>query len=105
MRVGFAGLGRMGAHMARNLARSGHDLTLWNRTPAKALALASELNCAVADSPRALSDAADVVVTMLADDPSSEAVNSGQDGLFAGSAQSYEEMGTMSPDHIAWLAL
>lgn len=77
MRVGFAGLGRMGTHMARNLARAGHDLTLWNRTADKAAALAAELGCAVVDSPRALSDAAQVVVTMLADDPSSEAVHAG----------------------------
>ncbi|MBF9031442.1 NAD-binding protein [Rhodobacterales bacterium HKCCE3408] len=104
MRVGFAGLGRMGAHMARNLSRAGHDLTLWNRTPDKARTLAAELGCAVADSPRALSDAAEVVVTMLADDPSSDAVHSGPDGLFAGSARTFVEMGTMSPDHIARLA-
>ena len=43
MRVGFAGLGRMGAHMARNLSRAGHKVTLWNRTPGKAQALAAEL--------------------------------------------------------------
>lgn len=100
MRVGFAGLGRMGAHMARNLAWAGHDLTLWNRSTDKARALADELGCAVADSPRAVSDAAEAVVTMLADDPSSESVHSGAEGLFAGSARVFVEMGTMSPDHI-----
>jgi 3-hydroxyisobutyrate dehydrogenase-like beta-hydroxyacid dehydrogenase len=36
MRVGFAGLGRMGAHMARNLVAAGHDVTVWNRSAAKA---------------------------------------------------------------------
>lgn len=41
---------------------------------------------------------------MLADDLSSEEVHGGPDGLFAGSAVTYIEMGTMSPDHIAWLA-
>ncbi|MBI1415713.1 MAG: NAD-binding protein [Limimaricola sp.] len=104
MRIGFAGLGRMGAPMAGNLARAGHDLTLWNRSASKAVALADALGCAVADSPRALSDAADVVITMLADDPSSKAVHGGPDGLFAGTARIYIEMGTMSPDHIGWLA-
>ncbi|MDA7428780.1 NAD(P)-dependent oxidoreductase [Primorskyibacter aestuariivivens] len=103
MRAGFAGLGRMGAHMARNLSRAGFELTLWNRTPDKARALADELGCAVAESPRALSDVADVVVTMLADDPSSEAVHLGPDGLFAGGTRTFVEMGTMSPDHIARL--
>ncbi|MGB3179416.1 MAG: NAD(P)-dependent oxidoreductase [Albidovulum sp.] len=103
MRVGFAGLGRMGAHMARNLSRAGHELTLWNRSRDKAQSLAKELHCAVADSPRALSNAAEVIVTMLADDPSSKDVHGGSAGLFAGSARTYVEMGTMSPDHIAWL--
>ncbi|SNY92264.1 3-hydroxyisobutyrate dehydrogenase [Cohaesibacter sp. ES.047] len=100
MRVGFVGLGRMGVHMARNLSHAGHEVTLWNRSPDKAQALAAVLNCAVTDSPRALSNATEVVMTMLADDPSSETVHSGPDGLFAGSAQTYVEMGTMSPDHI-----
>ncbi|AXI41771.1 NAD(P)-dependent oxidoreductase [Sulfitobacter sp. SK011] len=104
MRVGFAGLGRMGAHMVRNLSRAGNDVTLWNRSIGKAQSLAAELDCAVANSPRALSNAAEVIVTMLADDPSSKDVHGGSEGLFAGSAQTYVEMGTMSPDHIAWLA-
>lgn len=103
MRVGFAGLGRMGQHMARNLARAGHTVTLWNRSIDKAHALAQELGCAVADTPKMLSQQSEIVVTMLADDPSSEAVHSGDHGLFAGSARSYIEMGTMSPDHIRGL--
>lgn len=104
MRVGFAGLGRMGAHMARNLSRAGHEVTLWNRSPGKARALAAELRCDVADSPRALSDGVEVVVTMLAGDASSETVHGDPEGLFAGSARTYVEMGTMSPDHMKWLA-
>ena len=104
MQVGFVGLGRMGVHMARNLSRAGHDLTLWNRSAAKAQALAAELGCAVADRPRDVSDRSDVVVTMLADDASSLAVHSGAEGLFAGAARVFVEMGTMSPDHIRQLA-
>lgn len=100
MRVGFAGLGRMGAHMARNLSKAGFELTLWNRSPEKSDVLAQELGCATAPSPSAISNAADVVITMLADDPSSDAVHFGADGLFSGGAPTYVEMGTMSPDHI-----
>ena len=103
MRVGFVGLGRMGEPMARNLAVAGHDLTLWNRSPAKAEALSTELDCAVAETPKALSNASDIVMTMLADDAASEAVHGGKDGLFAGSAKACIEMGTMSPRHIASL--
>lgn len=93
----------MGHPMARNLARAGFELTLWTRSGDKAQALAAELGCAVADSPRSLSDVSDVVVTMLADDRASTEVHGGPDGLFAGPARSYLEMGTMSPDHIVWL--
>src|SRR5512132_3973136 len=35
MRVAFLGLGIMGSAMARNLAKAGHDVTVWNRTPGK----------------------------------------------------------------------
>lgn len=104
MRVGFAGLGRMGVPMASNLAAAGHELTLWNRSPDKARALADRLGCAVADSPRTLAEQSAAVVTMLADDPASETVHDGADGLFAGAPPVCIEMGTMSPDHIAALA-
>lgn len=107
MRVGFAGLGRMGAPMARNLARAGHALVLWNRSPEKAAALASEIGAALAETPRALAEDAEVIVTMLADDASSVAVHGGEEGLFAaqgGPPRTFVEMGTMSPGHIAELA-
>ncbi|MGR3269884.1 NAD(P)-dependent oxidoreductase [Thalassococcus profundi] len=101
MRLGFAGLGRMGAYMARNLAASGHDLTLWNRSSDKAVSLASELSCDVAGTPAALTAGSDVVITMLADDAASEHVHCGPDGLFAArGARWFIEMGTMSPGHI-----
>lgn len=90
----------MGAHMVRNLSDAGFELSLWNRSSHKADALAAEVGCATAPTPRALSEASDVVITMLADDPSSDAVHFGADGLFSGGAQIYIEMGTMSPDHI-----
>mgnify|MGYP000350061511 CR=1 FL=1 len=105
MRVGFAGLGRMGAAMARNIAAAGHDLTVWNRTVAKAESLAAEVGGTVAPTPRALADGSDVVITMLADDRSSQAVHSGADGLFSGNPpMTCLEMGTMSPDHVRALA-
>ncbi len=105
MRVGFAGLGRMGAHMAANLVAAGHQVTVWNRSPEKARALADQTGCAVAATPADLTNASEVVVTMLADDPSSEAVHLGPDGLFNGQgARVFVEMGTMSPDHIRVLS-
>jgi 3-hydroxyisobutyrate dehydrogenase len=64
MRVAFLGLGRMGEPMAAHVARAGHDLTVWNRTPGKASALVSlgaREAPTIADAVRE----ADVVVTML----------------------------------------
>lgn len=107
MQVGFAGLGRMGAHMARNLARAGFTLTVWNRTEGKARALSDETGCAVAATPRLLAETSDVVFTMLADDAASYDVHLGPDGIFAAKNPTTHvvEMGTMSPDHIAALVL
>lgn len=105
MRIGFAGLGRMGSHMAGNLVAAGHQVTVWNRSPDKAWSLADKTGCSVVLTPATLTDASDVVLTMLADDPSSEAVHLGPDGLFTGQgARIFVEMGTMSPDHIRVLS-
>lgn len=93
----------MGAPMARNLVQAGHEVTLWNRSPDKAQRLSGQIGAACAPTPRALSDAVEVVITMLADDTASEAVHLGPDGLFAGTARVFLEMGTLSPDHIAAL--
>lgn len=65
MRITFIGLGSMGLPMARNLARSDHELVVWNRTREKAEALDG---VAVADTPAAAAEGADLVITMLSDD-------------------------------------
>lgn len=67
MRVGFIGLGRMGYPMASNISAAGFPLTVWNRTVAKAEALAAETGAAVASSPADLARGVDVVITMVAD--------------------------------------
>ncbi|MEY8098325.1 NAD(P)-binding domain-containing protein [Falsihalocynthiibacter sp. S25ZX9] len=48
IRVGFVGLGRLGCHMARNLAAVGHQILLWNRSPEKAERLAQAIGYTVA---------------------------------------------------------
>ena len=66
MKVGFIGLGRMGAGMAGSLLRAGHAVTVYNRTPGKEQALVEQGASAatqVADACRG-----DAVITMLADD-------------------------------------
>ena len=105
-RVGFVGLGRMGALMAANLGRAGFPLVLWNRSRAKVEQLALETNAEVCDTPRELAEGSDVVITMLADDHASDQVHRGADGLFAaeGGAHHLIEMGTLSPRHVRQLA-
>jgi 3-hydroxyisobutyrate dehydrogenase-like beta-hydroxyacid dehydrogenase len=67
MKIAFLGLGNMGLAMARNLLRSSHDVTVWNRTPSKADELRAD-DAKVADTVASAARGADFVVTMLADD-------------------------------------
>ncbi len=82
MEVGFIGLGAMGQGMARSLLRAGHRVTVWNRTRERAEALAAE-GAVVASTP-AEAARAGIVITMLADDRSVEAVVFGPEGILAG---------------------
>jgi len=67
VKVAFIGLGNMGSHMARNLLRARHDVTVWNRTLAKAEDLRAQ-GAEVAQSPAEAAKEVEVVITMLADD-------------------------------------
>ena len=66
-RVAFLGLGIMGSRMASNLVRSGFELTVWNRTEAKAQAFAREHSARVAATPAQAAAEADYVITMVVD--------------------------------------
>ena len=63
MKVALLGTGLMGAHMARNIARGGHEIAVWNRTRAKAEPLANIAR--VADGASDAVEGAEIVVTML----------------------------------------
>ena len=76
MQLGFIGLGVMGAGMARNLAAAGLLGAVWNRTASRAQRLGEALGVAVADSPTALADRCDVLMTCVsADEDLHEVVN------------------------------
>ena len=81
MKIGFIGLGNMGAAMARNLMRAGHEVTVWNRSPEKAETLLAEGAMRAATPAEAASG--EVVHTMLADDRAVEAVTFGADGILS----------------------
>jgi 3-hydroxyisobutyrate dehydrogenase-like beta-hydroxyacid dehydrogenase len=66
MKVGFIGLGSMGAGMSRNLIKAGHDLVVYNRTRSHAQEMRS-LGAKVADSASEAAVGAEALITMLAD--------------------------------------
>lgn len=80
MKIGFVGLGKMGTPMARLLLAAGHQVTVWNRTRARAEALAAE-GALVADTPAQAAQAGEAVLTMLFDDAAHQEVMFGPDGL------------------------
>jgi 3-hydroxyisobutyrate dehydrogenase-like beta-hydroxyacid dehydrogenase len=67
MKVGFIGLGSMGAGMSRNLIKAGHDLVVYNRTRSRAQEMQS-LGAKVADTASEAAVGVEVLITMLADD-------------------------------------
>lgn len=85
MKLGFCGLGLMGAPMVRRLLNAGHDVVVWNRTPSR-VEQARELGARVAESPAALADECAHVVLCLFDAPAVESVVFGDAGLVRGSA-------------------
>jgi 3-hydroxyisobutyrate dehydrogenase-like beta-hydroxyacid dehydrogenase len=83
MRIGFIGLGNMGAAIAANLVRARHDVAIWNRSAEKARPLV-DAGAVLVENPKAAATDRDVVFTMLADDAALDAVLAGQSGLVAG---------------------
>jgi 3-hydroxyisobutyrate dehydrogenase-like beta-hydroxyacid dehydrogenase len=81
MKLGFIGLGHMGAAMAANLVRAGHDVTVFNRSPGRSGALV-ELGARDAAT-LAEACAGDAVITMLADDDAASDIALGDGGLIA----------------------
>ena len=83
LRVALLGLGAMGEGMARRLLRAGFPLTVYNRTPAKARALAAE-GAAAAATPRQAAAGAEVILSMVSDDPASRELWLGAEGALSG---------------------
>lgn len=81
MKVGFIGLGNMGAGMALNLVKAGHEVTAYNRSQDKVDALAGQ----GARPARSVAEACggDIVISMLANDEAVEAVTFGDEGIVA----------------------
>jgi 3-hydroxyisobutyrate dehydrogenase/2-hydroxy-3-oxopropionate reductase len=99
--VAVVGTGRMGSAMARSIARAGFDLVLQNRTRDRAAALAAEIGGRVVDIA-----AADVAITMLADDDAVRSAYDGPEGLLsrARSGTVLVDMSTVRPDTLGAFA-
>lgn len=80
----FLGLGVMGYPMAGHLVAAGHDVTVYNRTGAKAEAWAKEHGGGFCARPREAAEGADFVMTCVGNDDDLRAVCLGADGAFAG---------------------
>ncbi len=83
-RVAFLGLGVMGYLMAGHLARAGHQVTVYNRSAAKAQQWVTDYSGASAATPKAAADGADVVFACVGNDDDLRSVVLGDSGAFAG---------------------
>ena len=97
-RIGFLGLGTMGAAMAGNLAKGGFAVTGWNRTPDRAPELA-QLGVERAATPADVARASEVIVICVSDTPDVDAVVFGPSGLVEGAraGQLVVDCSTISP--------
>ncbi len=94
MKVGFIGLGNMGAPMALNLIKAGHALTVWNRTRSRAEQLQPS-GARVAGSPAEAASGVEALITMLSDDRALEdVISDSMDSIAAGAV--HISMGTIS---------
>ena len=82
-RVGFIGLGTMGAAMAGHVAGAGYPLMVWNRTPGRAASLVAA-GARQAETPAALAAESDVIVVCVSDSPDVEEVLFGPSGAAEG---------------------
>ena len=105
MRLGFCGLGSMGAPMALRLLEDGHDLTVWNRTVERTEQLRVR-GASVASTPAEAAAEAKGVITMLADPGALHEVVLGHGGLAIGleEGSTLIEMSTVGPDAVTAMA-
>ena len=98
MRIGIIGLGRMGAALATRLQGCGHDLVVWNRTPDKGKALV-EAGAAPGETPAAVVERTEAVISCLLDETALEAVFDGEHGILTADVKGklFIEMSTVQP--------
>jgi len=105
MRYGYIGLGHLGAQLAGSLLREGFALTVHDRNPKAAESLLAK-GAHWADSPKAVAERSNAVITCLPSPAVSEQVLTGADGILAGlrAGGTWIEMSTLGRDEILRLA-
>lgn len=98
MKIGIAGIGKMGAAIGTRLLGQGYAVTVWNRSPQKAQGLI-DAGAQWAVTPQALAGSVDVVLTLLTDEAAIDQVYSGPEGLLSGAVQgkTFIDMSTVQP--------
>ena len=98
-RIGFVGLGIMGAPMALNLMKAGFSLKVYNRSDRPGAQQVVEAGAVRAASPREAAEGSDVIVTIVTDTPDVEAVILGEEGVIHGARRGAAviDMSTISP--------
>lgn len=104
-KLAFCGLGQMGTPMAARLLEAGHDVSVWNRTPARAAPL-EQRGARRAGSPADAAAGAEAAITMVTDPSALEAVVLGDGGLAEGlnSGSSLIDMSTVGPEAVRRIA-
>ncbi len=99
MKIGLAGLGKMGAAIALHLIEVGHEVTVWNRSQDKVKPVAAA-GAKVARTPAELASAVEVVITIVTDAAALDAIYGGPQGLLAGDIKGklFIDMSTVRPD-------
>jgi len=98
LKIGIVGMGKMGAALAARLGGLGHELTVWNRTAARAQS-AAPAGSSIAATPRELASGVDIVISILTNAAAIDAAYTGKEGLLAGdvAGKLFIEMSTVRP--------
>src|SRR5262245_37367663 len=98
MKIGLVGLGRMGRAIYGRLSDNGCEVTAWDRD-AGAMKAAAERQMRLADNPRAVAAAGDVVISIITEDHGVRNVFRGADGFLSGDVKGklFIEMSTLQP--------
>ena len=98
MKIGIAGIGKMGNAIGSRLLGLGHSVSVWNRTPNKTTGLVNS-GAHLAATPKLLAESVDVVLTLLTNEAALDEVYSGPHGLLSGavSQKIFIDMSTVKP--------